>query len=319
MNKSLLIVAIMLVAFVSSTKPSCALLGLADAKIFVTVVDESGAPIPEAQLKIRFSSNDKPIRTQTDGNGALNVKDHSNDGVILGEVTKEGYYMSGFAHSFIRKKFGLWQPWGKEINVIMRPIINPVPMYVRDKWFVLPAIGKEVGFDLEKSDWVAPYGLGSRADFVFNVEKHYENIRKFDANMRMTFSNPHDGILLVEDDGGGIFNSGSVFRLPRTAPLEGYQPEITQRMSRGSTGRRLGGNQSNNYIFRVRSEVDGEGNLVRAMYGKVRGEIFFEPRDSDTAEVKMNYYLNPDYTTNLEFDPKRNLSTVSKFERVEYP
>jgi len=55
------------------------------------------------------------------------------------------------------------------------------------------------------------------------------------------------------------------------------------------------------------------------MYGKIKGKIEFEPRRSKTAKIYLYYYLNPDYTRNLEFDPKRNLSIVSGDERVEQP
>ena len=55
------------------------------------------------------------------------------------------------------------------------------------------------------------------------------------------------------------------------------------------------------------------------MYGKIRNDIEFAPR-SKIVKIKMHYYLNPDYTRNLEFDPKRNLFTnLPKFEKVGQP
>jgi hypothetical protein len=61
----------------------------------------------------------------------------------------------------------------------------------------------------------------------------------------------------------------------------------------------------NNYIFRVRSEVDENGKLKQAMYGKIRGDLWYTPGSG--GKIKMHYYLNPDYTRNLEFDPERTL------------
>lgn len=43
------------------------------------------------------------------------------------------------------------------------------------------------------------------------------------------------------------------------------------------------------------------------MYGKILGHIGLTAIFSETAEIYFKYYLNPDYTRNLEFDPKQNL------------
>ncbi len=219
--------------------------------------------------------------------------------------------MSGLAHFFYRTRFGMWQPWGKELTVIMRPIVNPVPMYVRHNFFKFPPIVEEVGFDLEKSDWVIPHGQGTQADFVFKVERFWNDAANYNATMTLTFSNPLDGIRVFKDDGGGDFNAGSWFRLPRMAPDGGYQAKLEIRKSAGSYGYSPGyfSNEidDKNYIFRVRSEVDENGKLKQAMYGKIRGRIKFSP---GPVEVGMHYYLNPDYTRNLEYDPERNLFTI---------
>ncbi len=56
---------------------------------------------------------------------------------------------------------------------------------------------------------------------------------------------------------------------------------------------------------------------MRAMYGKIQGDIIFDPRGSKTTGIVFKYYLNPDFTTNLEFDPKRNLfENLKDRERV---
>ena len=296
------------------------------AKIVVKVMDEAGAPVNNAHLNIRFSSDSGTVKGFTDDHGIFDAKAMSNDGVILGDITKEGYYESGLAHSFYVTKFGMWQPWGKDLTVVMRPIVNPVPMYVRNRYFDFPALGKEIGFDLEKADWVIPYGLGTQSDFIFKVERRYDNNGNTEAIMMLTFSHPFDGIQVVKDDGGGDFNVGSSFRLQRTAPEIGYQPKLQKRLSGGSYGWHNDNSGANNYIFRIRSEVDKEGKLKRAMYGKIRGDMDYNPFLSSVegkegfGGVTMNYYLNPDYTPNLEFDPKRNLFIkLSGSENVTQP
>ncbi len=277
------------------------------AKIVVKIMDEAGEPVKAAHLNIRFSSDSGTVKGFTDDHGIFDAKAMSNDGVILGDITKEGYYESGLAHSFYVTRLGMWQPWGKELTVVMRPIVNPVPMYVRDFSFKVPVLNKEVGFDLEKADWVIPYGLGVKSDFVFKIKQIYENGDNYDATMTLTFTNPFDGIQVVKDDGGGDFNAGSRFRLPRAAPETGYLQKLERRIAWGSFGRQSNMEDDNNYIFRVRSEIDENGKLKRAMYGKIRNKLRYYVGSGNGGTIGMYYFLNPDYTHNLEFDPTRNL------------
>jgi len=293
--------------------------------IKVNVIDESGSPIDNVKLSVRFSPGEKSSTIFTDEKGYCSLTSSSSDGVVIGTASKEGFYSSTFQNDFYVTKFGMWQPWGKKFTVVMRQVINPVPMYVRNTFFDFPGIDKKIGFDLQKSDWVIPYGQGTNSDFIFKVERTYDNRENFDAKMLLTFSNPLDGIQVIKDDGGGDFNVGSWFRLPRTAPETNYQPVLQKKFSRGTYGRHSDNKDDNNYIFRVRSEVDKNGKLIRAMYGKIRGEIQFAPLGSTKGKegygaVGMHYYLNSDYTRNLEFDPKRNLSIInSRSENVTQP
>ena len=58
-----------------------------------------------------------------------------------------------------------------------------------------------------------------------------------------------------------------------------------------------------NYIFRARSQVDGNGNLIKACYGKIEGGFEF----FGTGGFCIRYWFNPDWTRNLEDDPQRNI------------
>jgi hypothetical protein len=57
------------------------------------------------------------------------------------------------------------------------------------------------------------------------------------------------------------------------------------------------------------------------MYGKIIGPISFgDVSRKDTATVQFKYYLNPDNTINLEFDPEHNLfGQLSPLEQVNEP
>lgn len=314
-----LFIAIFALSFVvTQAEPAHA---ISMAKLNLKVINEEGHPLEGAKVELQFQGGGlekDATRGETDDQGFYSASGFSSDGVTGGGVDKDGYYTSVFHHDFYVTRFGMWQPWGKELTVVMRPIVNPVPMYVRNAFFYFPALGKEIGFDLEKADWVIPHGLGTKADFVFKVDQRYDNGNNYDATMILTFSNPFDGIQVVKDDSGGDFNAGSQYRLPRTAPESGYLPKLQKRNSWGSTGGHSDMEDDNNYIFRVRSEIDENGKLKRAMYGKIRGELRYGPGSGGM--IGMHYYLNPDYTRNLEFDPKRNLFIkLSGRENVTHP
>jgi hypothetical protein len=131
----------------------------------------------------------------------------------------------------------------------------------------------------------------------------------------VTFSNKYDGIQLIEED----LQYGSVFKLPRYAPESDYQDklELYIKAANGKWESNVRG--SDNYIFRIRSKEE-DGRVTQAMYGKIQGPLEFSTPDSKTAIIIMNYYLNPDHTRNLEFDPKRNLfGNLPLREQVKEP
>jgi hypothetical protein len=57
------------------------------------------------------------------------------------------------------------------------------------------------------------------------------------------------------------------------------------------------------YIFRVRTKLDKDGNIIGANYGKIGGEFEFDPKGA----IFFGYYFNPDGTRNLEEDKENNL------------
>lgn len=282
------------------------------AKITLEVVDEYGKPVKDALVGYSKSS----LRTDKDGRVSIIV--NPSNGSVGGGVGKEGYYDSIFHNDFYIRRYIYWRPWNKHIKVVLRPVVKPVPMYVRNHTFQFPAINKDLGFDLMKADWLPPYGAGVHRDFILRVDRIFKDNDNFDATLTLTFTNNYDGIQVVNDNRGGDFGVGSEYRLPRIAPEEGYQSKMVKRVSSGTYGYRAAKVDDNNYIFRVRSEIES-GKLKRAMYGKILGDIRFGPIGGNGG-FEMHYYLNPGYTRNLEFDPKRNLFTgLPEVEGVGLP
>ncbi len=277
-------------------------------KVTIKVVDEQQKPVEGANVRVCLRGGclkTDSIKGVTDNDGLFSVSGFSPDGQVGGAVEKDGYYYSGYHADFLTTTLGMYQPWNKEIKVVLRPKIKPVPMYVRWRWVTIPAVGKEIGFDLMKFDWVAPHGLGTVADFVLNLDSRYQSYDDRDSNLTITFSNMFDGIQPFQLDMGGDFGVGSVYRTPRYAPESGYQNKYVTRYS----SKRLPAYRTKDdyFFFRVRSEIDENGKLKRGMYGKLKGDLEAVSSKDGLARIQFHYWLNPDYTNNLEFDTDRNL------------
>ena len=290
-------------------KPSHAFMN--KTKITIHVVDEDGGPIENARVGIGFektNGEEDPAVGYTNNLGKFTVSNKNATKYIGFNITKDAFYKTTGNFTFKSMSMGRWQPWNPEMKVVLRPINKPVPMYARNsstskKDLNIPVVGEPIGFDLMKFDWVVPYGQGVNPDFIFKLEKTFKNRNDFYARIVLTFSNKYDGIQIIKEDLG----LGSEFKLPYKAPNEGYKNEIViSKSSSPSEYINISYENNDNYVFRVRSEVK-DGKLIRAMYGKILGPIRIDPIFSNTTNILFKYYLNPDYSRNLEFDPERNL------------
>jgi len=293
----------------------------AKSKITFKVVDENNNPLKGILVGITFprmfygKEKNKTVNELTDINGGCSASGTSYGTVFYG-VRKEGYYNSTNSYKYKQKDFGSWAPKNPEVIIVLRKIENPVPMYARQiQDLMIPVLNKGIGFDLIQSDWVKPYGRGEYSDLNFKIVSSYTNNLEFDGKLIVSTQGKADGLILVKEN----LMHGSAYKLPRFAPIGGYENVITKTSSR-SIGKPLSTDveEDNNYVFRIRSSQK-DGIFHRALYGKIRGDFnfFF---DAEKASVNFTYYLNPDYTRNLEFDPKHNLySNLPDLQRVSHP
>lgn len=275
------------------------------AKITVRVVDESGKPVENVKVGIGFGKGDVYGITNSEGRFSGTA---SSDGHIGFNVTKPGYYMSIGKYDYIYDNKGIlrWEPWNQEVMVVLRKIENPVPMYARDtneSRIEIPVTGKKVGFDLIEFDWVKPYGRGKISDMVCNLYIRRGGQTDYEYKVNITFPGQFNGIQNLEEN----LEQGSEYKLPRFAPEDGYKKELTVFIDRKPAQVIKKSNKDNtNYMFRIRSELE-KGKFKKAMYGKIVGDIQIGTKKEGNAYLEFKYYLNPDYTRNLEFDPTQNL------------
>lgn len=281
------------------------------AKATIKVVDELGNPIEGAQASIGFQVSkgfkeqgirDVSERGITGADGVFSASHRSSLDIAFG-AEKQGYYKSYGQYHFNNSVNGHWQPWNPEFKLVLRKIENPVPMYAREFRLEMPVTKNKVGFDLIKYDWVAPYGKGIHSDLMFKLVKQVKSRDEFEGRLAVGTSNNFDGIQLLKEDR----KYGSDFKLPRFAPETGYLHEI-ELIRKREIGKPIETSYSkeNNYFIRIRSE-EKNGKLIRAMYGKIQGDISFDFSRTASAVVVFRCYLNPDYSKNLEFDPEQNL------------
>jgi hypothetical protein len=266
-------------------------------KVTLKVMDDVGQPVAGAKAGVGYYSDrvSKSINGLTDTNGVF-VASHLSYGGELGfGVEKAGYYTTsipyllGFDYDAAK--------WNPIQTIRLKKIVKPIPMYAKLVRTHVPDLDKPVGYDLTIGDWVAPYGRGIQADFLFKAHFETNNVES-DFTLTLSFPNQADGIQEFDSPVYYLGSQGSALRSSEEAPAEGYQSKWVQTDNRKSgqpvrTNRDL----NRNYYFRVRTRVNERGNIVSAHYGKVYGDF-----------MTFCYYLNPTPNDrNVEFDPKQNL------------
>lgn len=285
--------------------------GASTGKITLRVIDEEGNPLAGAKAYISYS---KP------GIGGIGISDilkeglTDNEGFFTAESTtinsvglsaeKTGYYHSGIHYEFKSSSFLLnrWEPWNPTIEVVLKKKRNPVPMYQNYlEALLVPKLNTPVGFDLEKGDWVAPYGNGMTSDLVFTCNNNYVSFSEANTSCDISFSNVQDGLQEYKFDE----KNQSHYKWPFEAPGNGYVIKSLNKWMSVKPGEQYKSNYQEkvNYLFRVRTVVDKNGNIVKANYGKMEGDF----RVYKKGTVNFSYIFNPDGTRNLEEDPNKNL------------
>lgn len=309
-------------------------------QITFRVVTDSGKSVPNVPLTahtfLRWQPGEgfgkdvyQDLAGKTDEHGTIVITFASERGdVRYGIYDVPGYYSTrNLEYQFEKAQNNTWRPWNPFIDVVLKPIQNPIPMHARRMGWVtapleLPKKIQPVGFDLIAGDWVTPYGNGTVSDLVFSLTARvpFVSVEKpYDETLAITFSNKGDGIQSVVVP----LNQGSDLRLPRYAPEDGYEPKLEKHIGRPAEAEAIksGVREDQNYFFRVRTALDEHGKITSALYGKVIGDIACDVINSKTGLIQFAYCLNPNPNDrNMEFDPGKNLAGVLPFnQRVTTP
>jgi hypothetical protein len=298
---------------------------LPKAGVTVRAIDEENRPLADVDVGITFEqSKYKPVvwgsadmmtkRGKSDSNGIFAAAACGGNYVGYG-AGGNGYYESRGTIEFKTVKDGRYQPWNPIVILMLKKILNPVPMYARRLEIDIPILNESAGFDLIESDWVAPYGHGKSEDIRFKVTKQGSSFAEFAAELLITFGHKGSGIMLMPAD----IKGGSDLCSSHHAPTEGFAESLSMTQGNSKERGQYGlENQPRDYFFRARTLLDDRGAVVSALYGKIYGHIEFFPASHKTATLRFTYYLNPTPNDhNIEFDPDRNLFT--NIDRLEKP
>jgi hypothetical protein len=299
------------------------------AQITFRVLTDAGTPVPNVDVTTstflywqpgesfgRDIYEENKGRTNAEGLATVSFTSERGD-CNYGIYDVPGYYSTrNLLYKFSKLKGDRWEPWNPVVDVVLKPVLKPIPMYAKKMGDItslleLPAVGQPVGFDLTMAEWVAPYGKGKVADLVFTLNELVpltDVTKPFDYTLTVTFTNEGDGIQSVL----ALPHKGSDLRLPRMAFENGYKAKLEKRIGRSAQGMPLdtGTHEDQNYLFRVRTLLDEKGHIKSALYGKIHGDIACDVINSRKGYIMFTYYLNPtSLDRNLEYDPQHNLFT----------
>jgi hypothetical protein len=281
-------------------------------KVTFKVVDEAGDRLAGVKVVVGYMGTNQ-ISGLTDTNGIF-VASHRDKSYTLGfDITKESFYAThqeyelGWAYQYAYEK---WNPFR---TIVLRKVGNTIPMYTKRQEVKFPKLNEPIGFDLMVGDWITPYGKGFHTDILFKAHREIKNDHEFTADLSVTFPNGGDGIVAAPSESA----DGSAFKTSRIAAENGYAPELNLHYSNLERPKSVFG-----YFIRVHTELDQDGNVKSALYGKINGDFrFYTGTIAPTSGMGFDYYLNPTPNSrNLEFDPKENLvKDLKPLEAVKEP
>ena len=287
----------------------------AEAKITLRVMDSRGTPVEDATvfsfLYPRSESEAEITKGVTDKNGLFSVSGKTRSFVEYA-IQKENYYSQkrGTYWVFRRDaealcvKDGRWIPWNPTIEVTLKEKRNPIPMYVKQAQMKIPEMDKPVGYDLEKGDWVHPYGKGETPDmymqYAETVVAEGQTLKRI---LTVTFPKEKDGLLRYEKDvNSPMFSAYEAeegdYQNKMDFVMEWKDWQLIEDTQLTGTGY---------LVFRSRTETDESGNIVSACYGKISGPLEFGV--GKAKYIRLQYWFNP-------IPNDRNLEPLSNlFER----
>lgn len=284
---------------------TCSMLMTACGKeLKIEVYDEGGNPVSEVSVRVDYVDAGplKIVKGITNEKGVFISQGKKVHHRVELFVSKEGYYTSKFEHQYAN---ALPNTAEGVFKLTLRKKGVTVPLYAKRVNMIFPSVGNEYGFDFEKGDWVQPHGKGKKSDVFFLAEKKVLNMFNGQNRLKVRFPNNCDGLLIDQ-----TWIPGSLFQQKKTADPQAKYEQAIEIHRVWSSDKMNDPAPKHNYVFRARSKINKQGDLVSASYGRILGGIYLATgyTQEDGCAVRFTYFFNPKSNSlNLEFDRKLNL------------
>ena len=235
------------------------------------------------------------------------VVEHRTNESLDCDFDKEGYYHSSDQILFrdrkdvsIKVKDGKWQPYGETRMVVLKKIKNPyaVKVFAGEQCHrKIPVFGQWLPFDMGVSDWLAPYGKGEYCDVLLRFERKIVEKGGFAFSMEACFTNnPYAGVYCKTLDESSDLKTD--YHADTNANYSTRYRFLIDVINKHPP-KQIGCADNSYLVFRTRTRVDENGNLVGAHYGK-----YCEGWSSDAKEMQFgSSCFNPvENDTNIEGD-----------------
>ena len=272
----------------------------ARARIELTVHDECGVPVADASVHVlmgmNYRLNSYDIDGRTDTNGVFIIEGKTTGNEIEIKVTKDGWYRSQKKLCFIEMgkehavKDGRWLPWGMKVNLPLRRrgTLSKLLVFASPAR-AIPSTNNWVGVDLERNDFVKPYGIGESSDVLVKVI--WDGLSLEDSKLcfaEVAFPREHDGGYFAP-----VVNC-SDFRyvyFAETNKVEVKSLKIVRNGNARHLSHPTDGRESE-LIVRLRTELDDRGKVVSANYGAIEN-IIVSPAWKGNPTIRFVHVFNP--------------------------
>lgn len=306
------------------------------ARFEALVIDaDTGLPISNVVVEASFGNDNgwkawtesAPINhdTQTtDSYGRCRLSGKTNNGEVgcwVGSKQQNHYGVKSAIEFKLKRRnlFGVWQPENLVVTMALQRVECPIPLFVKsvclcEEQDIVDRFGGRLSYDLLIGDWLPPMGKGARADII--VERFPRKIlghAELQGRPDIAGNSFHDEVKITfPGKGNGIIDMNDVLKggLPiKTAPNDGFAAVYTLWQEVDSNLKYKNSNNKGKCLcFRIRTQMDGQGCIKRAYYGKIYGDINIRLGYAySIGGIGFLYYLNPTQNDrNLEWDQKNN-------------
>jgi hypothetical protein len=299
------------VVFLAVLRPGCGPLTNTLRKVSGQVVDETGQPVPDVALTLKWSvglgldtrrpSEDHVVELTSDADGRFSGKGGSYYTGL--RAAKDGYYPSSLSIDETK-------PTGS-LRILLNKIRNPQPMVGKKARIRVPAGLSRLEYDLLVGDCLAPHGVGLVADLVIEWRKPDSAKGEYPRDViSVRFAGSGNGAITQRIKHDALF---SRLRSKHEAPEGGYAPTFAEADEKagGFTGEYYGALKL--HYLKVRS-----GLQPGPLFGKMQDDILYIPRPlRGEDEFEFEYVINPSGNPGLEMDKQR--ITVPRRHELEYP